>query len=103
MAGDNTLDIRSAAVTELDRIAVKNFAVFTVSGEMFFNREKNFAFVRMGTRHEAEKVKKALDGVEKNGRTLKVRFSPHQGAVKVTNLGKFLIAQKSSFYREVTV
>ena len=49
------------------------------------------------------KVKKALDGVEKNGRTLKVRFSPHQGAVKVTNLGKFLIAQKSSFYREVTV
>merc|ERR1719361_1736369 len=59
-------------------------------GEMFFNREKNFAFVRMGTRHEAEKVKKALDGVEKNGRTLKVRFSPHQGAVKVTNLGPWV-------------
>lgn len=59
-------------------------------GEMFFNREKNFAFVRMGTRYEAEKVKKALDGTENNGRSLKVRFSPHQGAVKVTNLGPWV-------------
>ena len=59
-------------------------------GEMFFNREKNFAFVRMGTRLEAEKVKRELDGQVKNGRALKVRFSPHQGAVKVSNLGKFL-------------
>jgi len=56
-------------------------------GEMFFNREKNFAFVRMSTRSEAEKVKTKLDGQMKNGRALKVRFSPHQGAVKVSNLG----------------
>jgi len=56
-------------------------------GEMFFNREKNFAFVRMSTRSEAEKVKQKLDGQMKNGRGLKVRFSPHQGAVKVSNLG----------------
>ena len=59
-------------------------------GEMFFNREKNFAFVRMSTRSEAEKVKTKLDGQMKNGRALKVRFSPHQGAVKVSNLGKFI-------------
>ena len=59
-------------------------------GEMFFNREKNFAFVRMSTRSEAEKVKQKLDGQTKNGRALKVRFSPHQGAVKVSNLGKFI-------------
>ena len=54
------------------------------------HREKNFAFVRMSTRSEAEKVKTKLDGQMKNGRALKVRFSPHQGAVKVSNLGKFI-------------
>lgn len=59
-------------------------------GEMFFNREKNFAFVRMGSRFEAEKVKRALDGQMLNGRALKVRFSPHQGAVKVKNLGPWV-------------
>merc|ERR1712001_24066 len=59
-------------------------------GEMFFNREKNFAFVRMSTRFEAEKVKRDLDGKMVNGRALKVRFSPHQGAVKVSNLGPWV-------------
>lgn len=59
-------------------------------GELFFNREKNFAFVRMGTRFEAEKVKRELDGLMKHGRALKVRFSPHQAAVKVSNLGPWV-------------
>ena len=59
-------------------------------GELFFNREKNFAFVRMGTRYEAEKVKRELDGQVKHGRALKVRFSPHQAAVKVSNLGPWV-------------
>ena len=44
-------------------------------GEMFFNREKNFAFVRMSTRYEAEKVKRELDGQVKQGRALKVQIS----------------------------
>ena len=59
-------------------------------GEMFFNREKNFAFVRLGSRFEAEKVKRELDGQMMHGRALKVRFSPHQGAVKVSNLGQWV-------------
>ena len=59
-------------------------------GEMFFNREKNFAFARMGSRFEAEKVKRELDGQMNHGRALKVRFSPHQGAVKVSNLGPWV-------------
>lgn len=59
-------------------------------GEMFFNREKNFAFVRMGSKFEAEKVKRELDGQMKHGRALKVRFSPHQAAVKVSNLGPWV-------------
>ena len=59
-------------------------------GEMFFNREKNFAFVRLASRFEAEKVKRELDGQVKHGRALKVRFSPHQAAVKVSNLGPWV-------------
>merc|ERR1719300_1145862 len=49
-----------------------------------------FAFVRMGTRIEAEKAKAALDGQTKNGKTLKIKFSLHQAAVKVSNLGPWV-------------
>jgi len=59
-------------------------------GEIFYNREKNFAFLRMGSRLEAEKAKRELDGQLRNGRALKVRFAPHQGAVKVSNLGPWV-------------
>ena len=77
--------------TEMSEEALKTMVTAEGEvGEMFFNREKNFAFVRMSTRSEAEKVKTKLDGQMKNGRALKVRFSPHQGAVKVSNLGKFI-------------
>lgn len=63
---------------------------FGETGEMFFNTEKHFAFLRMGTRSEAEKAKRELDGQMRNGRALKVRFAPHQGAVKVSNLGPWV-------------
>jgi len=56
-------------------------------GEVFYNKEKNFAFLRMGNRLEAEKAKRELDGQMRNGRPMKVRFAPHQGAVVVKNLG----------------
>ena len=59
-------------------------------GEMFFNNEKHFAFLRLSSRGEAEKAKRELDGQMRNGRALKVRFAPHQGAVKVTNLGPWV-------------
>lgn len=65
-------------------------ARFGEVGEVFYNREKMFAFLRMGTRLEAEKAKRELDGQMRNGRPIKVRFAPHQGAVKVTNLGPFV-------------
>jgi len=59
-------------------------------GELFFNGEKHFAFLRMATRSEAERAKRELDGQMSNGRPLKVRFAPHQGAVKVSNLGPWV-------------
>lgn len=59
-------------------------------GDIFYNSEKKFAFLRMGTRYEAEKAKRELDGKPKNGQILKVRFAPHQAAVKVQNLSPWV-------------
>merc|ERR1719225_2589666 len=81
--GNFTSDMTEAQLKEI-------LTQFGEVGEIFYNREKNFAFLRMGSRLEAEKAKRELDGQMKNGRTLKVRFSPHQGAVKVTNLGPWV-------------
>ena len=51
---------------------------------------KHFAFMRMETRADAERAKRELDGREQSGRPMRVRFAPHQGAVKVTNLGPWV-------------
>merc|ERR1719510_1326096 len=59
-------------------------------GETFFQKEKRFAFFRMATRTEAESAKRALDGYLHNGRNMKVRLSPHQGAIKVSNLSPWV-------------
>merc|ERR550519_1649020 len=59
-------------------------------GEMFFNQEKHFAFLRMDFRENAEKAKRELDGKMMDGRNLRVRFAPHQGALKVKNLGPWV-------------
>jgi proline- and glutamine-rich splicing factor len=59
-------------------------------GEIFYNREKKFAFLRMGTKYEAEKAKRELDGQVKSGQAIKVRFAPHQAAIKVQNLGPWV-------------
>merc|ERR550519_2418524 len=59
-------------------------------GEMFFNQEKHFAFLRMDFRENAEKAKRELDGKMMDGRNLRVRFAPHQGAIKVKNLGPWV-------------
>lgn len=59
-------------------------------GETFFQKEKRFAFFRMATRSEAETAKRALDGNLHNGRNMKVRLSPHQGAIKVSNLSPWV-------------
>ena len=59
-------------------------------GESFFNGDKHFAFMRMETRADAEKAKKELDGREQSGRPMRVRFAPHQGAVRVSNLGPWV-------------
>lgn len=78
--GNFTSDMTEAQLKEI-------LSQYGEVGEMFYNKEKMFAFLRMGSRLEAEKAKRELDGQMRNGRPLKVRFAPHQGAIKVLNLG----------------
>ena len=58
--------------------------------DMFYNPEKHFAFVKMDYRENAEKAKKELDGKMNNGRTMKVKFAPHQAALRIKNLGPWV-------------
>ena len=58
--------------------------------ETFVNNDKHFAFLRMDYRENAEKAKRELDGKLHNGRNLRVRFAPHQGALKIKNLGQWV-------------
>ena len=63
---------------------------FGEAKEAFVNQDKHFAFLRMDYRENAEKAKRELDGKLINGRNLRVRFAPHQGALKVKNLGPWV-------------
>ena len=76
-------DVTEATLKEM-------MAPFGEVGEIFMNSEKKFAFLRMGTRYEAEKAKRELDGKPRNGQVIKVRFAPHQAAVKVQNLSPWV-------------
>lgn len=81
------------------------FTEFGEVGDVYYKKEKLFAFVKMGIRHEAEKAKVALDGQTKNGKVLRVKFSVHQAAIKVSNLGPWvsneLLHQAFSVFGEV--
>jgi len=63
---------------------------FGEAKEAFVNNDKHFAFLRMDYRENAEKAKRELDGKLFNGRNLRVRFAPHQGALKIKNLGPWV-------------
>ncbi|KAH0545864.1 Hrp65 protein, partial [Cotesia glomerata] len=66
---------------------IKNmFSPYGEISELFVNKEKNFAFLRMDYRINAEKAKHELDGTMRKGRPIRVRFSPHSSAIKVKNL-----------------
>ena len=77
--GNLTNDVTEEEVTNL-------FAPFGQTAELFLNKDKNFAFIRLDYRASAEKAKRELDGSLRKGRQLKVRFAPHTAAIKVKNL-----------------
>lgn len=58
--------------------------------DLFYNSQKSFAFLRMDTRENAARAKRELDGRLKGDKAMKVRFAPHQSALKVKNLGPWI-------------
>ncbi|XP_014255748.1 hrp65 protein-like isoform X2 [Cimex lectularius] len=65
---------------------LKLFQPYGLTSELYINKEKNFAFIRLDYRSTAEKAKRELDGHSFKNRNLKVRFAPIGAAVKVKNL-----------------
>ncbi|KAI9565227.1 hypothetical protein GHT06_009010 [Daphnia sinensis] len=66
------------------------FSAYGEIAEVFLNKEKGFAFVRLDYRSNSEKAKRELDGKVLKGRTLRVRSAPHSAAVRVKNLSPYV-------------
>lgn len=72
---------------DVDEEEIKEmFKSFGETSELFINKEKNFGFIRLDYRINAEKAKRELDGTMRKGRTIKVRFAPNGATLKVKNL-----------------
>lgn len=89
-SGRSHLYVGGVASNTTEKQLKEWFGEFGEVGDVYLKTDKYFAFVRMGTRYEAEKAKAALDGQTKNGKTLKIKFSIHQAAIKVSNLGPWV-------------
>lgn len=81
--GNITNDVSEDAIQQL-------FSAYGETSELFVNKEKNFGFIKMDYRVNAERAKRDLDGTMKFGRQLRVRFTPHNSAVRVKNLPSFV-------------
>jgi hypothetical protein len=66
------------------------FVKFGEVGECFVNNQRNFAFVKLDTRINAEHAKQELDGFSYKGRNIRVRFASHGAAVRVKNLSPYV-------------
>lgn len=81
--GNLTNDVTENDMKEL-------FAPFGEIAETFINKEKNFAFVKVDYRLNAEKAKRDLDGIVRKGRNIRIRFAPNATCVKVFNLDVYV-------------
>ncbi|XP_072379509.1 protein no-on-transient A-like isoform X1 [Diabrotica undecimpunctata] len=66
------------------------FKPYGETAEMFINKEKNFAFVKLDYNCNARKAKKELDGSTLRSRNLKIRLAPVSSSVKVKNLTPYV-------------
>lgn len=74
----------SAKLTEQDLNDL--FRKYGETSDLFFNKEKNFAFVKLDYRRNAESARDELNGKFIKGKPLKVRFAPNGSLLKVKNL-----------------
>lgn len=77
--GNLTNDITEEELVEL-------FRPYGDISEVFMNKEKNYAFVRVDYFSNAEKAKRELEGTMRKNRMLRVRFAPNATAIRVRNL-----------------
>lgn len=66
------------------------FDQYGETSELYINKEKNFAFIRLDYRSTAEKAKRELDGHTIRNRNIRVRFAPLGATVKVKNLTPYV-------------
>ncbi|RXG67245.1 Hrp65 protein [Armadillidium vulgare] len=81
--GNLPLDINEDDVKEL-------FKPYGEFDEVYFDKSKGFAFVRMDYKANAEKSKQELHLKEYKGRQLKIRFSNPGTALKIRNLSPWV-------------
>lgn len=81
--GNLTNDITEDGLREL-------FKPYGEISESFLNAEKNFAFLKVDFRANAERAKRELDGSLRKNRPLRVRFAPNATTLKVRNLTLFV-------------
>jgi proline- and glutamine-rich splicing factor len=62
------------------------FSPYGEISESFINAEKNFAFLKVDYRANAERAKKELDGKIRKNKPIRIRFAPNATIVRVKNL-----------------
>ncbi|XP_042232815.1 hrp65 protein-like isoform X2 [Homarus americanus] len=81
--GNLPLDIKEDDVKEL-------FKPYGEFDEVYFDKNKGFAFVRMDFKSNAEKARQELHLKDYKGRQLKIRFSSPGTALKIRNLSTWV-------------
>jgi splicing factor, proline- and glutamine-rich len=81
--GNLTSDVKEEELKEL-------FSPYGEISETFINTEKNFAFLKVDYRMNAERAKKELDGRMRKNRPLRVRFAPNATIIRVKNLNQYV-------------
>lgn len=81
--GNLTSDVTEEELKEL-------FSPYGEISEAFINAEKNFAFLKIDYRANAERAKKELDGRMRKNKPIRIRFAPNATTVRVKNLTAFV-------------
>lgn len=85
-SGRNRLYIGNLTNDVSEEELVELFKPYGDISEIFMNKEKNYAFVRVDYFSNAEKAKRELEGTMRKNRMLRVRFAPNATAIRVRNL-----------------
>lgn len=81
--GNLTNDITEDELKEM-------FKPYGEVAELFVNKEKNFAFLKMDFHANAERAKRELDGTTRKNRQVRIRFAPNATCIKVKNLTPYV-------------